>query len=106
MTKETFDAVYPVIQRLVALASFRGLANGHFYFDTKWEHRKNEYVFGVSMRFELYNLKVEDYTCVMFNDSDSNESYAGDFEEMRENIDSFLEKVKMLSGTEVPTFNP
>lgn len=98
ISKEDFDEIYKVLQRLLLLSAFRGLAHGRFSFKTKWYYRKQEYVFGVTMKYERGNLKLEDYACVSFDDSDKNRADKSDFTNMSDEISAFQHKISKLDN--------
>lgn len=88
------EPVLRVIQKLLELPDSYG---EKYTYSIKADYRKNEYVFGVSLKCDLGgNLCIEDYTSVVFSDSDNNEVNDADILDMINNIDSFIEKVEAL----------
>lgn len=100
ISKEQFDDIYKVIKLIVEVSGKRAYSQGDFKFETKWEYRKHEYVFGVIMKYEHANTKFEDYTCVMFTDGDEGVS-SEEFKNMADEIEKFFDSVAKINPNAV-----
>ena len=92
---ENFEKINEVYSKINELLKKNRNSDGYEFY-IKAEYRKNEYVFGITMKWRYYNLMIEDYTNVMFSDCDDNKVEFSEFQNMIDDIDEFIGRVEIL----------
>lgn len=97
INKIEWKQIEPILDFIIRLTELSTDYGEKYSYKIKAEYRKNEYVFGISIKCDLGgNLIIEDYIDVMFNDADNNELDISEIEGMNKDLDKFIDRVSKL----------
>lgn len=96
---DTFKVIHGVFKKLQKYQET--CKRGEFTYSTRFHRRNNEYVFAIDMFYVDSNFKMQEYTCVFFNDSDDGKADVTDFERPIEEIDKFTDSIRNATGEHI-----